>query len=394
MIYMKKKIGIITMFYKSHNYGGLLQAYALPRFIRKMGFYSEQIQVDFTAKILQNQKKVRKITIKKVLKYLYRKLMVFYYKCYGFHQEATEGIKKRNVLVDKFADFVPHSEVIFNKENINSCTKYYDVFITGSDQVWNLDWYESEYFLDFVQPGGCKLSYAASMPNVEITENQQETIRKHLQDFQGVSVREQKTARYLSNLLGREVECVLDPTLLLGQEEWDEICSERKVTDKYIFCYFLGTDKEMRHETKIFAKKLGLKIVTLPHLTKVTNSDFKFADYNVYEASPGDFISLIKHAEYVITDSFHACVFANIYSVKYFVFSRKGIGEMDERVITLLDIFNSEKRFCKEEKDYMYNLRNLPANKDFTKLKVMQEKSRKFLLNNLEKVGLERINEN
>ena len=143
----------------------------------------------------------------------------------------------------------------------------------------------------------------------------------------------------------------------------------------------------MRRVAKEFSKKVKLPIVAFPHLGCMNISDLTFGDVRIYDAGPDSFLSLIKNAEYVITDSFHATVFSNIFKTKHFVFSRAGSGKMDSRVTSLLGMFNSSERFCHNEKlnvDYMMKIKDIEVggtNDDFTQ---MQEKSKVFLKNNLQ----------
>jgi hypothetical protein len=289
----------------------------------------------------------------------------------------------------KFKNFelkIPHSKKIYRSDSICACTSNYEVFITGSDQVWNMDWYCKEYFLDFVPNSKRKIAYAASMPNTKLSDEQKQIVCKHLKSFGDISVREKETADFLEELTGRKVEWVLDPTLLLSKDDWDEICAPRVIKEKYIFCYFLGTDKLHRNIAKKFAKKMGYKIVTLPHLAEVNINDLTFGDMKLYDISPEQFISLIKYAEYVITDSFHATVFSNIYQTKYFVFDRIGIGEMSSRIKSLVLLTGEDFRFCKEQGQsakYMLSKKDIAVPQLSDELLKMKEKSIEFLKRNL-----------
>ena len=142
-----------------------------------------------------------------------------------------------------------------------------------------------------------------------------------------------------------------------------------------------------------FAKKKGLKIVTLPHLCNIFFSDLVFKAIHLYDVSAKDFLSLIKNAEYVFTDSFHAGVFSNIYSVKYCIFSRKGTS-MEERIHTLLDVFDSQERFCvgkeRENLDYILSLSEIENLIKPDKLMKAQRESVEFLKNHLYKTIKER----
>lgn len=358
-----------------------MQAYALTHYIEKLGYSAEQVRFQkhnivedhLTLNILYSKIKrkadnmINQITAKRIYK----------------------DIELRNKAFESFEASIPHSEYIYTRENIIESITEYGMFITGSDQVWNLSWYNPEYFLNFVPNDIRKISYAASMPSSDISEEQRTIIHNHLIRLNAVSVREAKTADIVNDLLGCDTaQLVLDPTLLLDKSDWDKICSEKYIEGKYIFCYFLGKNKNMRKIAGKFAKKLNLRIVTMPHLCGINYSDRHFGDIPIYDALPNDFISLIKNAEYVLTDSFHAAVFSNIYKVKYFVFSRNEFGNMNSRITTLLNLFKSQERFCTQKETanvkYLLKLSNRELPETTPEFDRMKKQSIEFLRKNLE----------
>lgn len=386
-----KKTGIITMYYKSCNYGGLLQSYALINFIKKIGFESEQI----CRPHVYNENLQRPIPVKvSLLRLFLRKsknqtIKLIRWLILNF---VSNKLLLRQEKLEEFEKSIPHSESIYTRENISDTIDKYDCFITGSDQVWNMSWYNKEYFLDFVPKTKQKISYAASMPNINLTNIEKETIYKHLLSFDDISTREENTASFLSDLIGREVKHVLDPTLLLDAKDWDKTATEYNIEEKYIFCYFLGNDRAYRNIVKRFAKTLGLKIATFPHLNQVKLNDVGFGDYRIYDAGPAEFVYLIKNAEYVFTDSFHATVFSNLYSVKHYVFSRTG-EKMDSRITDLLRMFDNENRFLnvalESVDDYIFKLKDADVFPKNALYEQKKEFSQNYLKKNLDK---EKIN--
>lgn len=381
-----KNIGITTMFHNSENYGGVLQAYALAEVLSQMGFQAEQILIQSESKRSKQEKplnicsELKRIIKRNIIRTL-NKIILFF---------LTKKLSQRSGAFEQFRDCVPHSEKIYTSLNIEECLKKYDIFITGSDQVWNMNWYNRNYFLDFVPRDKVKISYAASMPDVNISNEEKEIVKNHLESFDAVSVRESNTAIFLEELTGKKTECVLDPTLLLGKEDWDKICSDKIVNYKYIFCYFLGDDMRERKIAKEFAKKLKLKIVTLPHLDLIKKSDIFFGDCKLYNVSPQMFISLIKNAEYVLTDSFHAAVFSNIFKTKYYVFERVGTIEMSSRISTLLKITNTNERYLENNKatiDYMLSIKHMDVGDPSDEFETMRNKSFEFLRKNIDRKG-------
>jgi len=382
-----KKIAVTTLYNKSINYGGNLQAYAVVKTLEHVGVESEQICLSVT--VYQNNKTL--------LKKIFNNPKRAFEKLFNYFSIKKEELKT-NVLVKRSKAFynfnqevIPHSKKVYNNENIKSCIKDYDAFITGSDQVWNMAWYNPAYFLDFVPSDKPKISYAASIARDSLTDEQKEIFKKHLKDFKAISVREPSAKELIKDLSPVEPEVVLDPTLLLSREEWDEVCSERKIDRDYLFCYFLGENKKERKIAKEFAKKRNLKLVTIPHAAGGINLvDRKFGDEKIYDASPQDFISLIKNAKYVFTDSFHAVVFSNIYQKQYFVFNRNKSGQMSSRITDITKLFNQTERFCagkdKENLTYVESLVDIDYSLPNDKFEELKKKSLDFLDRNLKDI--------
>lgn len=349
-----KKIGIITHYYESQNYGGLLQAYALCKKLEQLGYSAEQIQykhVDAVPKVIETQKRWTRERVITGIGYRISKIT---------KRKFHKNMSLRRKALATFRESIPHSNEIYTAQTVKECNEVYDVFITGSDQVWNVAWYDEAYFLKFVinKP---KYSYAASVGTEDFDNKTQKLFKENLAGYSGISVRESTSVELLQPLTNNIVHWVLDPTLLFMSSEWDEVCSERKIQEEYLFCYFLGEDLTQRELAKEYAKKCGLKIVTLPHLGgRIRKCDNKFGDIQLWDVTPLDFISLVKYSKCIFTDSFHACVFANIYNREFFVFDRTGSTKMSGRIVSLLKLFGNIERFCesKEKKsiDYIESL--------------------------------------
>ena len=366
-----KKIGIVTHYYGSVNYGGCLQAYALTHVLNEMGYDACQISYDFRSK-----HPPRKRSLKDRVREMIER--VFY----------SGRFKKRSRAFVAFRNAVPHSEKVYDDDSIGETADLYDVFITGSDQVWNTSWYHSAFFLDFVNNGKMKLSYAASLGRPTLSEAEREKMRKSLADFSAISVREQDAVPLVSDLTEKPVEWTLDPTLLLSPDKWNEVVSERKIKQKYLFCYFLSTDKRTRRLATEYAREKGLVVVTLPHFPATfSKNDFMFGDVHLYDVTPSDFISLIKNAECVFTDSFHAAVFSNLYEKEFFVFDRLYASEMKTRILTLLPLFGTEARFCREEEftlSHLLSAQKIEYGKAPERFDSLVKSSRDFIKNAIE----------
>ena len=369
-----KNIGITTHFYKSTNYGGVLQAFALCKVLVKQGHVAKQIC--FVNNIKRNNKhffrkifKIPKIVVYKIISPLF-----------------TTHIEERLLKFQNFNIKIPHTAKVYNETNIVETNACFDGFITGSDQVWHPNVINVAYLLGFTNKK--KVAYAASLAVDNLNINQQQIMKEGLVDFNAVSVREKDMVDLLQPLTDKKIEWVLDPTLLLDKGDWDEICPERRIKEKYLFCYFLGQDKRIRKLAKRYAKKHGLKIVNLPHLCGIAKADIGFGDYKLYDVAPDDFVSLIKYSECVFTDSFHACVFSGIYNKNFVAFNRHGMESMATRLYSLCELFECQDHFCdvkeKFNMDYIDKIGQVDYNKNFDLLKEMKNKSIEFLNKNLD----------
>lgn len=389
-----KRVGIITHYYNSTNYGGNFQAYALVNCLISLGVDAQQICIP---RIRTTSKKSK---LKRLLKngpIILLNAIKFRTKRLWISLRAQSQIKKIKVFERRKKSFetfnkniISHSKDIFCLNTLKKAIPDYDVFITGSDQVWNFIGETSAYFLDFVPSDKIKMSYAASIAKNSLTKEQKEIFKKSLKDYKAVSVREPSAVKLLEGLSPVEVKTTLDPTLLLRKEDWDEVCADRVIEEEYCFCYFLGDNKKERKIATDFAKKHHLKLAFIPHATGVDISlpDLKMKGEKLYDVSPEQFLSLIKHAKYVFTDSFHAVVFSNIYQKQYFVFNRSKKGEMSSRIVDITALFNQSERFCagkeRETLEYVESLSEIDYSQPNEKFEQLKKESIEFLISNIE----------
>lgn len=368
----ESKIGIISMFYNSTNYGGILQSYALVRYLEINGYKAEQICYNLYS--IYSLKKRMKIYIKKYLQIAsdHRNIKIY------------RRINKRNKFVIRTANkLVPHSRKVYKEKNIKKCIKDYSLFITGSDQVWHGEW--PAFFLNFVPDTKKKIAYAVSTGKSYLTKDQIEIIINYVQSFTAISVREVDTLEILETFLKeKQIEMALDPTLLLSANDWNIITASQRYKEKYLFCYFLGPNKKMRNLATEYAKIKNLKIVTIPHMQqRIEPNDIDFGDMQIYDCGPKDFLSYIKYADVVFTDSFHASVFSNIFQVQYYVFSRLESNGMDSRIRTLTNMLRSENHFIDNENNFnlehILKIKDIDYKKEAIDLTEMKEKSCDFI---------------
>ncbi len=370
------KIGIITHFYNSINYGGVLQAYALCRYLNGQGHDAKQIS--YISKV--NKLSKRSWNVKSIWQAVNR------------HINKKSRLRDANVkqrmgeLFSPFREQIPHTNEVYTRESIANVVNNFDIFITGSDQVWNPDWFDPVYMLNFVTRSNSKVSYAASMGVSELTQHQQDIYKSLLSDFAKISVREKECAEVLSNVIEQKIDVCVDPTLLLSKDEWDDIAEENKIGEKYLFLYMLGDDFKTKKLAEEFAKKKGLLLVTIPDaIGRYRSTDRKINAKLILDSSPNTFVSLIKFAEYVFTDSFHACVFSTIYNKEFFVFNRYATQVTNSRIYTLTRMFQCQSHFCstKETQSLKYLMGCSPIDYHGQKLlfKTVKQDSESFLKN-------------
>lgn len=381
------KIGITTHYYNSNNYGGNLQAYALCKVLQNNGIDAEQICFSRQPKKTSLRQTLKNdgvlVFTKKAVKKLFDKIK----KLAPKNKKVLAQLEKRKQNFLKFNQSIPHSQKVYNQNDVASANDVYDLFITGSDQVWHPSAINQAYSLEFVKEKP-KISYAASISKSSLTDNQKEYFKNFLKDYKAVSVREQNAVDILKDLSPVSVDWVLDPTMLLPADDWQQILQECDVKGEYLFCYFLGDDKNQRKRAKEYAKQNGLKIVDIPHLQgRYEKADKNFADISIQDASPEQFLWLIKNAKCVFTDSFHSTVFSLIFKKQFYVFERAGYKGMGGRIVSLLSLFDLNDRFVLDEKsknlDYVNGLNKIDFSKDFDKFNQMKNKSINFLLGNL-----------
>ena len=390
------KIAILTEYYNSNNYGGILQAYALTKVLNKKFGSTEQLCYYKTSVASRNLKGTQKKSIKTnsvgSIKVFFRQTARrWLHKLCSltFAYEELTRIKGRENLIRQFADRIPHSSEVFNDDNIANCVDHYDVFIVGSDQVWR-NFEDRAYWLKFVPHSKIKLSYAASIARESLGKEEKNLFREALCDFNAVSVREENAVFLLKDCCRTKPQWVLDPTLLLDRPEWDIVCTERRIQGNYLFCYFLGMSKKHRLIAAQYAKKKNLRLIIMPYLRGVFETCDAFignSDDRLFNVSPEDFISLIKNAKCIITDSFHAAVFSAIYNKEFFVFERPEKVSMGSRIDSLMKIFRTEKRYCdtmeKQSVEYMESCLPIDYLEKNEKYETLKSASFEFLEKNL-----------
>ncbi len=377
-----KKVGIVTFYHNSSNYGGNFQAYALCKFLNKNNIPAEQIA--FTYKRAKNSEpmvhKLKRKGFSGVVKQFSNKIDT------ALHRKKIAEIRRtRSQVFSNFQNtLIPHCDTVYSYKNISECKNDYDIFITGSDQVFN--GYDDIFFLGFPDKNKRLIAYAASNAKGLWTEEEQKKIKPLINRFSAISVRDSLTLESVNCVADVSAVQTLDPTLLLDKTDWDEIKKNINICNKYLLCYFLGDNPHSRTAAAAYAKKHDLEIINIPmNRSGVSPADKNFGRA-LYDISPEQFISLIENAECIFTDSFHCIIFSHIYQKQYYVFNRNKKGEMNSRITDITALFGTEKHFIKNSKivnpDYLDSLGRIDYTSENTKLNDMRKFSEKFLLDN------------
>lgn len=330
-----KKIATIT-FHSPYNHGSNLQAYALQEYIKKICADCDYKIINLRTDI---QKEMYKTCFeKKGIKNMIKSFMTFYEK------------KDRLVRKEKFEYFINNilqvTKEYSSLEELKKESWDYEYFISGSDQLWNLNAKDFDWanFLEFVNKGK-KISYAASFgaTKQQWDLSERERVKKDLEKYDCISVREQGSFENVKKLLNIEPMINVDPTMLITKEEWLSIISKQPlVTGDYIFFYNLKGDKNIIKIAKKVSNILNMPIV-------ITQRTFKTEIFYGYkkklDAGPLEFLNLVNNAKLVLSSSFHGTVFSVLLNKPFFAINGNG----DYRIFTLLEKMNLSDRTIEKE---------------------------------------------
>lgn len=300
---MNNKIGILT-FHRALSYGANLQAYGLQNFLFKLGIDNEIVDYNCDYMVKHYQKIFRKTNSNFIKGFIWNILSA-----------KTVLMKKSNT--SEFNDKHLKLSRPYNSENIMQANNEYRSFITGSDQVWSPTCvgFDPVYFLTFADSEK-KHSYAASIATNQIPENMRNQYISRLSDFVDCSLREQSGADIINELTGKDTFVNIDPSMLLCKNDWDKLCSENYPKDPYILLFTVPKPINLIKYSIELANKTNCKVLYLNnYLKKIHNDRLEYLD----PVSNNDFISLIKHAKYVCTNSFHGNAFSLLYHKNFVV---------------------------------------------------------------------------
>lgn len=320
------KVLTITTQY-ANNYGALLQCYALSRFLNNLPNVDCQVIQYFHPRAGISWTIFRKPeTVRDFIKLVYTFFNI---------KLVSSRFKKNRVMRSFIKEYIPLTDEEYRTpDSIRNNPPKGDVYICGSDQIWNMKYLfdgKTVYFLDFVPEGKIRVAYAASIAD-PWKEEHVKMLTPHLKKFDAISIREHGNLAQLQSIYPKAT-VVLDPVFLLSKADWDNLKNTSKCPQEpYLLCYFLSVDEKMVKIVKRVRELTGLKIV---HLNLNALDKFN-SDVNIRVADPRDFIGLISQASMICTNSFHCSAFSVIYK-RNFVFCPKSMA--NERVANLQEVF-------------------------------------------------------
>lgn len=363
---MKKKIGIIT-YHSAYNFGSVLQAYATQKILEQLGFEATILNYRMKSQYEYYSMLHTKQGIKKFLKDL---LHLPQMKKYITRKNRFEEFISNLNLTSEFAE--PHEANIFEKQ--------FDIFISGSDQIWNkhsneldsVDWkYMDPYLLTFTNKK--KISYASSIVNM--TPDELKNISKKIAAFDYVSFREAESCVRLMEVAGIKSQSVIDPTLLLNKDDWIMLMGELPPCLKgkrYILYYALDGIKKTAEILPKLQKLAEDRKCVLVMITPLAYFVGSKGIYNMIDAGPKEFLSLIYNSEIMITNSYHGTLFSINLGKEFYTL--RDPSSTDQRITSILDILGLSNRIVvspeeitnKEEKinyDAVWKIRNIYRDK-------------------------------
>lgn len=366
------KIGIIT-YSRARNYGGILQAYALYAYLKSCGYDVEFIDyippagnvldkrlfIDKQAKTSNSWGKFR------LTRWLWGQLVY-------------PALLKDYLVFFKFMENrVSFSSRYVSYENLMQSPPQADVFISGSDQIWNehftpTGFPDLAYLLGFAQ-NSKRISYASSFGKSNISEKSSALIAPYLKQYSHISVRENSGKRILNDL-GVNASVVLDPTMLCSADIWERLALFPVSTDNYVFLYLIRFDKRLYELAQAIAHRRNKKLIAVTLNRMDLYTKYKGKGKAIAAAKIEHWLSYIRYADAVVTDSFHALVFSLLFH-KDFIVNTATRKNMAGRITELLSLIELKEL---EMSDFDVNnaLECLAYHKDWNRIDTIIESER------------------
>ncbi len=359
---MNNTIGIVSYNINCNftNYGSALQSWALNRSIRNFGY--EPVLVDYCPKVLEDADALNPIKrmwdkdseIVRLTELSIPAIKENYYKFEDFYTNRFRRTSKK-YFDNNFCEIV-------KDENVER-------FVCGSDTTFCIKEFKGfteGYYANFNCMKGKSISYAASFGDSHFSEEDLKTLKMRLHNFLALGLRENNMIDCVKGLVNVPVQRTIDPTLLLKQEDYDTIAAKRLVAEKYLLLYSRRHNAQMYAFAEKIAKERKLKIVDIS-LKAVGEKDH----IPYYQAGVEEFLSLVKYAECVVTNSFHGIIFSVQYRRQFYGFTRQ---ECNTKINELMELFglNGCLLVTGNEQVWEIDYENVHSNIDKARIKSLE----------------------
>ena len=324
-----KTIGTIS--YNIHcnftNYGSALQTWALSQAIKKCGY--KHVLIDYCPDILADKDPLNPYKnmwdkdeeSKKMVELTMPAIHENYYKFDAFYSNRFNRSKP------------------YTSTNFKDSTKEVDGYLCGSDTIFCTDefGFDDGYYANYSVMKGNAVSYAASFGDPYFTEETYQILNERIKNFKALGIREDQMIPYLKQHTTVPVQRTIDPTLLLTADDYAEIIGKNTEKDKYLLLYSRRYSPRMEEYAEKLALDNGWKIIDIS--LRATNAEK--GHIMRYDAGVEEFLSLVKHAEYIVTNSFHGMIFSVQFKRPFVIFSRE---QCDNKIEELLQLFGIPDR--------------------------------------------------
>jgi len=323
-----KNLGIISynIYGNFTNYGSALQSWALHQAIKRIGDY-QPVLVDYCPDVLMDKDPLNPFKnmwdqdeeSKRMCELTMPAIRINYQKFEDFYTNRFYRTPKKYTSVN--------FNEIMEDENI-------DGFVCGSDTIFCMDefGFDDGFYANYTCMQGKSVAYAASFGDPTLSEENCKILNERLQNFKAFGLRENLMIQYVKDHTNVPVQRVIDPTLLLTSEDYDSIAVQNQINEKYLLLYSRRYSPAMEAYAEKIASEKGLKIVDIS--LRATNAEK--GHIMRYDAGVEEFLSLVKHADFVVTNSFHGMIFSVQYRRPFVIFSRE---QCNNKIAEILDLF-------------------------------------------------------
>lgn len=336
------KIGVIT-YHQVYNYGSCLQAYATQKVFEDMGATPEII--NYVPKRYINYGSFKQIYNES--KFYHSNIL----KCLLISFLKMPSYKAQSKSFQKFEKYLKLTQTVTD-ETIGILSDKYDLYCTGSDQVWNnffVPRFIKPYFLEFANEGKRCIAYAASFGKSSFNDEEKLLLKNYLKKYEHISVREKSAKKIIESLGYQDIKQVLDPVYMLSKEEWRKLQESISVPKQYILVYQLHHDSKAVEIAEKLSKKTGIEILRIK-----TTYHQRGKHKSVMLPSVNQFLTLIDRAAYIVTDSFHGTSFSINFEKQFYVTYPSKFSTRIQSVLELFGLTDRvvENNFTEGEIDY------------------------------------------